>query len=124
VVIRHKPPHRDIQKTALGATETVRWQHFETTIDAINALKRENYCIVSIEQAHQSTWLHTFQPETNRKFAFVFGNEVHGVHDEVIQASDMVLEIPQLGAKHSLNIAVSVGIVVWQFTQRFLPSLT
>ena len=107
------PPHRDIQKTALGATESVEWAYADTTLAAINSLKNEGYKICALEQVDQSVKLHEFFPEQDDKIALVFGNEVFGVEEEVLQASDYVLEIPQLGTKHSLNISVTLGIAVW-----------
>lgn len=110
------PPHREIHKTALGATESVAWQYIENTIDCITQLKKEGYKILSVEQAEGSTMLQNFKPEfSNEKYALVFGNEVEGVNDEIIALSDYCIEIPQYGTKHSFNIAVSVGIVMWQF---------
>lgn len=109
------PPHRDINKTALGATETVAWEHHRDILDLIEELKQHGYQIVAVEQADKSTMLDTFLPKPDQKYAFVFGNEVFGVNDRVVAVSDVVLEIPQFGTKHSLNIAVSLGIVVWDF---------
>lgn len=109
------PPHREIHKTALGATESVAWEYVENTIDCINQLKSEGYKILSVEQTEGSTMLQNFQPNfTHEKYVLVFGNEVEGVADEVIAVSDYCIEIPQYGTKHSLNISVSVGIVVWE----------
>lgn len=110
--ITAQPPHREIQKTALGATESVDWKYFNTTIEAIQELKISGYQIASIEQAENSTMLNEFNPSTE-KIAIVFGNEVKGVEQEVIDKSDVVIEIPQHGTKHSLNISVSCGVVVW-----------
>ena len=107
------PPNKEIQKTALGATETVNWKYFKTTLDAINELKQNHYRVYSIEQTEKANMLNDFIPSTNQKLAIVFGNEVKGVEQEVIDISNGVIEIPQLGTKHSLNISVSVGIVVW-----------
>lgn len=107
------PPHRDIQKTALGATETVEWKHFATTRQCIAELKACGYLILSVEQVEQATMLNEFMPASLQKYAVVFGNEVDGIDQEIVTASDDVIEIPQYGTKHSLNIAVSVGIVVW-----------
>ncbi len=107
------PPHREIHKTALGATESVDWQYFKSTIEAIDKLKKEGYTIISIEQAEGSTSLQSFQPEKDVKLALVFGHEVHGVHQDIIDISDLCIEIPQFGTKHSFNISVSVGIVLW-----------
>jgi tRNA G18 (ribose-2'-O)-methylase SpoU len=108
------PPHRDIQKTALGATETVHWQYYATTTEAVTALKEAGYRVLAIEQAENSIMLDQFQPEKGTQpLALVFGNEVSGVDGEVMKLVDGCIEIPQLGMKHSLNISVSTGIVVW-----------
>ena len=107
------PPHRDIHKTALGATDTVAWKHFTTTAEAIEVLKKDGFKIIAIEQAESATMLDVFIPAKGEKYAVVFGNEVEGVEQEVVSVSDLVVEIPQYGTKHSLNIAVSVGVVVW-----------
>jgi tRNA G18 (ribose-2'-O)-methylase SpoU len=107
------PPHKDIHKTALGSTETVDWEYVENIMDLVQRLKSENIKVLSIEQAEHATMLNGFQPEDNTSYALVFGNEVKGVKQEVVSASDMVLEIPQFGTKHSLNISVSVGVVIW-----------
>jgi len=111
-----KPPHREIQKTALGATETVNWKHFETTMDAVNSLKNDGYKIYAVEQADKSVMLDKFTPAKD-KMALVFGNEVSGVEQAVIDVCDACIEIPQSGTKHSLNIAVSAGIVMWEVTK-------
>lgn len=111
--ITAKPPHKDIQKTALGATETVTWEYVANTLDLVKKLKQEKINILSIEQAQKSTMLNTFFPKKDKKYAVVFGNEVKGVQQSVVSASDTVLEIPQLGTKHSLNISVSAGVVLW-----------
>jgi tRNA G18 (ribose-2'-O)-methylase SpoU len=107
------PPHRDIQKTALGATDSVDWEYCSDTMQAVAKLKVEGYQICALEQVDNSLMLNDFAPEKTRKYAFVFGNEVFGVEEEVLNACDLVLEIPQLGTKHSLNISVSMGIAVW-----------
>ncbi|WP_230981409.1 RNA methyltransferase [Echinicola salinicaeni] len=112
------PPHRDIQKTALGATDSVEWEHTSSTMEAIDLLKANGYQICSLEQVDKSTMLQDFQPTKDGKYALVFGNEVFGVEEEVIQASDHVLEIPQFGTKHSLNISVSMGITIWDFVSK------
>jgi 23S rRNA (guanosine2251-2'-O)-methyltransferase len=109
------PPHREIQKTALGATESVAWNYFPNTLEAIEILKNEGYKICTFEQVDKSVMLHEFIPETDGKFALVFGNEVFGVEQEVLNRSDFVIEIPQLGTKHSLNISVTMGIAIWDF---------
>ena len=107
------PPHKDIQKTALGATDSVDWEYAESTMDLINSLQKEGVVIISIEQAEDAILLQNFAVEPNKTYAAVFGNEVKGVQQEVVSASDVVIEIPQYGTKHSLNISVSVGVVVW-----------
>ncbi|MGF6850642.1 23S rRNA (guanosine2251-2'-O)-methyltransferase [Chitinophaga sp. W3I9] len=107
------PPHRDINKTALGATETVEWQYFDTTVSAVQELKVAGYRVMAIEQAVNSYMLNSFTPPEDQPLALVFGNEVSGVDGEVMKLVDGCIEIPQLGMKHSLNISVSTGIVVW-----------
>jgi len=107
------PPHRDINKTALGATETVEWQYFDTTMQAVQDLQAAGYQVMAIEQAVNSQQLDGFIPPSDRPLALVFGNEVSGVDGEVMKIVDGCIEIPQLGMKHSLNISVSTGIVVW-----------
>ena len=107
------PPHKDIHKTALGSTDTVAWEHVENTMDLIKKLQTENISICAIEQAEHATMLNDFKVEDNKKYALVFGNEVKGVAQDVVDASDVVIEIPQFGTKHSLNISVSCGVVVW-----------
>ena len=115
--ITAQPPHREIQKTALGATESVNWKFFSSTLEAINALKEKNFEIAAIEQAEGSTMLNEFQPSKD-KIALIFGNEVKGVEQDAVNESDVIIEIPQHGTKHSLNISVSVGIVVWDIFQK------
>ena len=112
------PPHRDIHKTALGATESVDWQYFEKTNDAINLLKEKNYTVISIEQVDTAVQLNDFAPDKSQRYALVFGNEVKGVADEAVQLSDFCIEIPQFGTKHSLNISVSAGIILWHFVYK------
>ncbi len=107
------PPHKDIHKTALGSTETVAWEYVEHTMDLIERLKSEKVVIASIEQAENAVMLNDFKPQPNTTYALVFGNEVKGVSQDVVSASDVILEIPQYGTKHSLNISVSCGVVVW-----------
>ena len=111
--ITAKPPHKDIHKTALGATDSVDWEYVENTIDLVEKLKAENVHIASIEQAEESVSLEKFTTNKNTTYAIIFGNEVKGVSQEVVSASDTVIEIPQYGTKHSLNISVSCGVVVW-----------
>jgi len=108
-----RPPHREIQKTALGATETVNWKHFKTTLDAVNSLKAEGYKVYAVEQADQSIMLDKFTPPSGN-IALIFGNEVSGVEQSVMDVCDACIEIPQYGTKHSLNLAVSAGIVIWE----------
>ena len=114
------PPHRDIQKTALGATETVEWQYFPTTVEAVQKLKEQGYAVIAIEQAAQSVMLDAFRPG-NQPLALVFGNEVSGVDGAVMALADGCIEIPQQGMKHSLNISVSTGIVVWDLFCKLKP---
>ncbi len=116
------PPHKEIHKTALGATESVYWEYHENTMQAIEKLKSRNYKIVSIEQATQSVMLNEFNCRPGEKYALVFGNEVKGVKQEVVDASDLCIEIPQFGTKHSFNIAVSAGIVLWDFFNKTQPA--
>lgn len=111
--ITARPPHKDIHKTALGSTDTVAWEYAENTLDLVKRLKNENIKICAIEQAEHATMLHDFKPETDTKYALVFGNEVKGVAQDVVSASNAIIEIPQFGTKHSLNISVSAGIVIW-----------
>ena len=118
VGITAQPPHREINKTALGATESVPWQYFSQATAAIDYLHKENYQVLAIEQAHESTMLQNFNPQADTKYALVFGNEVKGVSDEVMSQIDGCIEIPQKGSKHSLNVSVSLGIVLWDFAQK------
>ena len=111
--ITAQPPHNDIRKTALGSTETVAWEYAEHTLDVLKRLKAEHIKIFSIELTENATMLNDFEPNPNSTYAFVFGNEVKGVAQDVVDASDVVIEIPQYGTKHSLNISVSVGVVIW-----------
>ncbi len=113
------PPNKEIEKTALGATSSVKWTHFSNTLEAITYLKEKNYKIYSVEQAQNSIPLNKFE-YTAEKTALVFGNEVYGVEQTVIDASDGVIEIPQAGTKHSFNISVSVGIVLWELLRNKL----
>jgi len=117
--ITAQPPHKDIHKTALGATESVAWEYAADTLELVEKLKKEKIKILSIEQAENSTMLQNFQIEPNQKYAVVFGNEVKGVQQKVVSASDYCIEIPQLGTKHSLNISVSVGVVLWDLFKKF-----
>lgn len=116
--ITGKPPHREINKTALGATESVDWEYGESTLDVIKKLQRESWKIIALEQANHSIPLHRFNVEAGKKYALVFGNEVFGVEEDVLLASDEVVEIPQIGTKHSFNISVSIGICLWDFVNK------
>lgn len=107
------PPNKDIHKTALGATESVDWEYAEETLALVEKLKLEGVHILAIEQAENSTKLDTFYPLKDQKYAIVMGNEVKGVQQEVVNASNLCIEIPQLGTKHSLNISVTTGVVIW-----------
>ena len=113
-----RPPHRDIHKTALGATETVDWQYWETTTAAVDHLKLEGYRVFAVEQVEKSISLQEFSLENTGKMAVIFGNEVSGVDPEVLKSCDRCIEIPQFGMKHSLNISVAVGIVLWELAGR------
>ena len=108
------PPHREIQKTALGATESVTWKYFPDTHDAIIELRENGYKIIAVEQAVGSVELQNLQIDPKTKYAFVFGHEINGVNQEIVDRSDLCVEIPQFGTKHSFNIAISVGIVLWE----------
>lgn len=112
------PPNKEIHKTALGATESVDWEYAEDTLELINKLKLENIKVLAIEQAENSTKLNEFHPKENQKYAVIMGNEVKGVQQDVVNASDLCIEIPQLGTKHSLNISVTTGVVLWDLFQK------
>lgn len=118
--ITANPPHRDIQKTALGATETVEWEYKRSIIDLVKELKSEGITICSIEQTEKTTFLQDVPKLTEERFALVFGNEVNGVDQGVIDASDYIIEIPQFGTKHSLNVSVCAGVVLWEFAKKYL----
>ncbi len=109
------PPHRDINKTALGATDTVEWEHAKDTLEVVEKLKNQGWQVLAVEQAEGSMSLEKFKPEKDAKYCFIFGNEVFGVEQNVVSASDTCLEIPQFGTKHSLNISVSIGVVLWHY---------
>lgn len=115
-----QPPHRDIHKTALGATETVEWKYTETTVEAVTRLKVDGYKVFAVEQVESSIPLHRFDMNNNEPVAVVFGNEVSGVEQEVIKLCDGCIEIPQLGMKHSLNISVAAGIVLWELVRKLM----
>lgn len=112
------PPHREIQKSALGATESVVWEYVDNSAEAVKKIKASGYEIIIIEQTTASKPIHEFGLEANKKYCLVFGNEVDGVSDDVIALGDQALEIPQAGTKHSLNISVCLGIVVWEFFRK------
>lgn len=109
------PPHPEIHKTALGAEDSVSWRHCDSALEAVSELKAQGVAVLSVEQAEGSTLLPTFRAERGRRYAVVLGNEVKGVHQEVIDQSDACLEIPQLGTKHSMNVSVTAGIVIYHF---------
>lgn len=109
------PPHREIEKTALGATQSIAWEYVKDTKDALQKLKDEQFKILAIEQAEDSVLLNEFKQDKNEKYALVFGNEVHGVDEEVMAMVDACIEIPQFGTKHSFNVSVTIGIVLWDF---------
>ncbi|MGL5112212.1 MAG: RNA methyltransferase [Flavobacterium sp.] len=113
------PPNKEIHKTALGATETVTWEHYDNVLEAIATLKKEGVITLAIEQVESAIFLQDFKVDPSKKYALVFGNEVHGVAQEAVALCDGCLEIPQLGTKHSLNISVSAGIVVWDLFKQF-----
>jgi 23S rRNA (guanosine2251-2'-O)-methyltransferase len=113
--ITAQPPHREIEKTALGATQSVDWQHYPDTLLALDDLRAEGYKIIAIEQASGSIMLNNYEPLPDEKYALIFGNEVNGVGDEVMTRIDECIEIPQFGTKHSFNIVISAGIVLWDF---------
>ena len=119
--ITASPPHKDIHKTALGATENVFWEHVNSTADIVQKLQTEGVSVWPIEQTEDSTSLDLFQPEPNKSYAFVLGNEVRGVSQEVIDICNKALEIPQFGTKHSLNISVATGLVIWDFFIKTKP---
>ncbi len=114
------PPNAEIEKTALGATESINWKHFKTTKEAVEELKQNGYKVYAIEQVENSIYLQNFNPTKGEKLALIFGNEVYGVEQNVIDSCDGSIEIPQLGTKHSLNISVSIGIVVWEVAKASL----
>ena len=118
--ITSTPPMAEIHKTALGAEDSVSWKYFPTAMEALQELKTNGYEIYSVEQAHGSTMLQDFQPNADQKYAVILGNEVKGVHQEVIDASDGCLEIPQFGTKHSMNVSVTAGIIIWHFAQTII----
>ena len=113
--ITAQPPHREIEKTALGATQSVDWEHMDDTLLAIDKYRNLGYEIIAIEQAKDSIMLNTFKPLLTNKYVLIFGNEVNGVSDDAMQKIDSCIEIPQFGTKHSFNIVISAGITLWDF---------
>ena len=116
--ITARPPHPEIHKTALGAEESVPWKYFEKTEDAVSLLKEEGYTVLAVEQCEGSTMLQNFQRQPDRKYAIVLGNEVKGVQQQIVDSCDGCLEIPQFGTKHSLNVSVAAGIVLWHLSRK------
>ena len=116
--ISSPPPSAEIHKAALGAEDTVAWRYEKETVHLITHLREEDYHLVAIEQVEDSISLHDFQPQKNKKYALIFGNEVKGVQQQVVDACDISLEIPQQGTKHSLNVSVSIGVVLWDIVSK------
>lgn len=116
------PPSAEIHKTALGAEDTVAWEYFQDTMAAVQALKEQGYAVIAIEQVENSCMLTNFHPSPDKKYAFIFGNEVKGVQQKVVDLCDYSIEIPQDGAKHSLNVSVSIGVVMWDFVSKTVQS--
>lgn len=116
------PPSVEIHKTALGAEDSVAWKYFETTADALAELRAEGWTLCAVEQADDSVSLESFRPAADAKYAVVLGHEVYGVEQSVVDACDLTLEIPQFGTKHSLNVAVTAGILLWQLAKNYFPS--
>ena len=114
------PPHPEIHKTALGGEDSVAWRYFPTATEAVESLHNDGFFVYSIEQVEGSTKLQNLQLDTDRRYAIVLGNEVKGVHQEVVDMSDGCLEIPQFGTKHSLNVSVTAGMVIWEVAKKFL----
>jgi tRNA G18 (ribose-2'-O)-methylase SpoU len=112
------PPNNEIHKTALGAEDSVNWRYFPNTEEALKELKEKNYTVISVEQVENGISLNDFHPLKDQKYAFIFGNEVKGVGQNIVDSSDLCIEIPQSGTKHSLNVSVSIGIVLWDITNK------
>lgn len=121
--ITSTPPHAEIHKTALGAENTVEWRYFENAHDAVNELKTQGYTVFAIEQAEGSTMLTDLELEKTRKYAVILGNEVKGVQQSVVDICDACIEIPQFGTKHSLNVSVTGGIIIWEMFRKIAPYL-
>jgi tRNA G18 (ribose-2'-O)-methylase SpoU len=120
--ITAQPPHREVLKTAIGATDSVDWEYINNPIDAIQKLKQDNWQVIAIEQTDNSISLEDFIPKKNEKYLLIFGNEVGGVSDELLSLVDAAIEIPQYGTKHSLNVAVCYGITIWDINGKLKPS--
>jgi len=118
--ITAQPPHREIEKTALGATQSINWKYFDNTLLAVKELQDKGYKIIAVEQAAESIMLNDFTPVPSEKYALIFGNEVNGVDEEVMKNIDSCIEIPQFGTKHSFNIVVSAGIVLWDLFSKMV----
>jgi tRNA G18 (ribose-2'-O)-methylase SpoU len=118
------PPNAEIHKTALGAEDSVAWRYFGDTMEALSWLCDEGYTLLAIEQCEGSTMLTDFVPDENKKYAVILGNEVKGVQQQVVDACDGCLEIPQFGTKHSMNVSVTAGIIIWHFAQKRLMNAT
>lgn len=116
------PPNAEIHKTALGGEDSVDWTYYSTAVEAVKRLHGEGYVIASVEQAEGSTMLDRLTLDTSRRYAVVLGNEVKGVNQEIVDLSDMCIEIPQFGTKHSLNVSVAGGIIVWEFAKRLMST--
>ena len=114
------PPNAEIHKTALGAEDSVAWKHFDDTMEAVQWLRDEGYTLLAIEQCEGSTMLNDFHPDPSLRYAVIFGNEVKGVQQSVVDACDGCIEIPQFGTKHSMNVSVTAGIIIWHFAQQRL----
>ncbi len=114
------PPHREIQKTALGATESMDWEHRESALELVKELKADGVTICSVEQTEETTLLQEVAQLPEKRFAIVMGNEVNGVDQDIVDSSDYIIEVPQFGTKHSLNVSVCAGIVMWEFARRFI----
>jgi tRNA G18 (ribose-2'-O)-methylase SpoU len=122
--ISARPPHKDITKTALGATESVLWKYFENAVDALDSLKKQGYKIFGVEQVDASISLADYSPGPGEKQAFIFGHEVFGVKEELLSKADGCIEIPQFGTKHSFNVSITVGIVLWELSGKIRPGLS
>ena len=117
--ITSTPPHAEIHKTALGAEDSVSWKYFENAIEAVDELKKQGYTVFAIEQAEGSTSLEAINLDSEKKYAVILGNEVKGVQQSVVDKCDACIEIPQYGTKHSLNVSVTAGIIIWEFAGKF-----